>query len=159
MGSRRERRPGTALTKKKLKQVMEMKLAVLYTDAGKQRYDLLACANPSMTRQDLLDEYVRNNPGVEIRFAFDLGDDLVERALEESREFGRYAVKYGFRAGDYKTRFVSDGRTFEFVGFRPKRRKYVCRIRDVAAGTDLVCTADFVRMRLMGARADSGGNA
>lgn len=138
---------------------MEMKLAVLYTDAGKQRYDLLACANPSMTRQDLLDEYVRNNPGVEIRFAFDLGDDLVERALEESREFGRYAVKYGFRAGDYKTRFVSDGRTFEFVGFRPKRRKYVCRIRDVAAGTDLVCTADFVRMRLMGARAGSGGNA
>ena len=136
-----------------------MKLAVLYTDAGKQRYDLLACANPSMTRQDLLDEYVRNNPGVEIRFAFDLGDDLVERALEESREFGRYAVKYGFRAGDYKTRFVSDGRTFEFVGFRPKRRKYVCRIRDVAAGTDRVCTADFVRMRLMGARADSGGNA
>lgn len=136
-----------------------MKLAVLYTDAGKQRYDLLACANPSMTRQDLLDEYVRNNPGVEIRFAFDLGDDLVERALEESREFGRYAVKYGFRAGDYKTRFVSDGRTFEFVGFRPKRRKYVCRIRDVAAGTDLVCTADFVRMRLMGARAGSGGNA
>lgn len=144
---------------KKLKQVIKMKLAVLYTDAGKQRYDLLACANPSMTRQDLLDEYIRNNPGVEIRFAFDLEDDLVERALEESREFGRYAVKYGFRAGDYKTRFVSDGRTFEFVGFRPKRRKYVCHIRDVAAGTDLVCTADFVRMRLMGARAGSGGNA
>ena len=138
---------------------MEMKLAVLYTDAGKQRYDLLACANPSMTRQDLLDEYVRNNPGVEIKFAFDLEDDLVERALEESREFGRYAVKYGFRAGDYKARFVSDRRTFEFVGFRPKRRKYVCRIRDVAEGTDLVCTADFVRMGLMNARTGSGENA
>lgn len=138
---------------------MEMKLAVLYTDAGKQRYDLLACANPSMTRQDLLDEYVRNNPGLEIKFAFDLEDDLVERALEESREFGRYAVKYGFRAGDYKARFVSNGKTFEFIGFRPKRRKYVCHIRDVAKGTDLVCTADLVRMGLMNARSGSGGNA
>lgn len=142
-----------------MKQVMEMKLAVLYTDAGKQRYDLLACTNPSMTRQDLLDEYVRNNPGVEIRFAFDLEDDLVERALEESREFGRYAVKYGFRAGDYKARFVSNGKTFEFIGFRPKRRKYVCRIRDVAKGTDLVCTADLVRMGLMNARSGSGVDA
>lgn len=142
-----------------MKQVMEMKLAVLYTDAGKQRYDLLACANPSMTRQDLLDEYVRNNPGLEIKFAFDLEDDLVERALEESREFGRYAVKYGFRAGDYKARFVSNGKTFEFIGFRPKRRKYVCHIRDVAKGTDLVCTADLVRMGLMNARSGSGENA
>lgn len=142
-----------------MKQVMEIKLAVLYTDAGKQRYDLLACANPSMTRQDLLDEYVRNNPGLEIKFAFDLEDDLVERALEESREFGRYAVKYGFRAGDYKARFVSNGKTFEFIGFRPKRRKYVCHIRDVAKGTDLVCTADLVRMGLMNARSGSGENA
>lgn len=142
-----------------MKQMMEMKLAVLYTDAGKQRYDLLACANPSMTRQDLLDEYVRNNPGLEIKFAFDLEDDLVERALEESREFGRYAVKYGFRAGDYKARFVSNGKTFEFIGFRPKRRKYVCHIRDVAKGTDLVCTADLVRMGLMNARSGSGENA
>lgn len=44
-----------------------------------------------MTKPDLLDEYVWNNPGAEIKFAFDLEDDLVERALEESRDYGHAA--------------------------------------------------------------------
>ena len=105
--------------------------------------------------KEVCDKYELNLTSMGIRYAeadFDLRLSFDKTDVDTERiKFMNDCEYYGYQKSDYKRQLWKDNMLYEFVGFKPKAKKYRCIIRNVVSGESIAITDEYLH-RLFNSR-------
>lgn len=94
-------------------------------------------------------EWVKQNPTLNLVYAFNREQDVLYKDSKEEREFITLCNHYGFETDDYKREIVNGkGEKLVFIGFLPQNRKYKCKLINLDTGRGVKATTDWVQVQL-----------
>ena len=81
----------------------------------------------------------------EMKLSFDKADVDTERI-----KFENDCEYYGFKKSDYKWRFEQGNDQYEFIGFKPRAKKYRCIARNLSNGQLVVYSDEDMKLLMNG---------
>lgn len=92
-----------------------------------------------------LDIFKKHHPNAIILYQFDSKNDIQQKESDQFNAFRAHCYTYGFAINDYLTHVKIKESTGQFIGFNPKNRKYVCKIKDERTNEIYYIVPEYIR--------------